>query len=325
LHDPVLENSLVLLLPFVTFAAAEQLGQGGYHGSGVLAVVTAGLYLGHRSPRRQTAATRLQGTEVWRVIEFLLESVVFALIGLQLPTVLERLPAGSTGTVAVAAVVALVVTIGSRFVWMYPATYLPRLIPKVAAHDPPPPWTYPTVLAWAGMRGVVSLAAAFGLPAGFPQKNLILFLTFVVVLGTLLIQGLTLPALIRALGVTGSEQQQDLIREAGAQHAAANAALARLEQDLEHDGFVPEDVVSRLREKAEIRQLGAWERLGGRGSADGTAIEPPTVSFRRLRRSMIDAEREVFIDLRDRGQIDDEVLMRVQRELDLEESILMRE
>jgi NhaP-type Na+/H+ or K+/H+ antiporter len=292
----------------------------------VLAVVTAGLYLGHRSPRRQTAATRLQGTEVWRVIEFLLESVVFALIGLQLPTVLRELPNSSVGSIVVAAVVALVVTIVARFVWMYPATYLPRKFPSAAAKEPPLPWTYPTVLAWAGMRGVVSLAAAFGLPdEGFPQKNVVLFLTFVVVVGTLLIQGLTLPALIRRLGVTGSEGQQDLIREAGAQHAAANAALARLDQELANDGSVPEDVVSRLREKAEIRQLGAWERLGGRGSPDGTAIEPPTISFRRLRRSMIDAERQVFIDLRDRGQIDDEVLLRVQRELDLEESILMRE
>jgi Na+/H+ antiporter len=325
LHDPVLENSLVLLLPFVAFAAAEQLGVGGYHGSGVLAVVAAGLYLGHRSPRRQTAATRLQGTEVWRVIGFLLESVVFALIGLQLPTVLRELPNDAVGTIVVAAVVALVVTIGARFAWMYPATYLPRMIPSVAAKDPRPPWTYPTVLAWAGMRGVVSLAAVFGLPDDIPQKNVLLFLTFVVVVGTLLIQGLTLPALIRRLGVTGSEEQQDLIREAGAQHAAANAALARLDQELASDGSVPEDVVSRLREKAEIRQLGAWERLGGRGSPDGAAIEPPTISFRRLRRSMIDAERQVFIDLRDRGQIDDEVLLRVQRELDLEESILARE
>jgi CPA1 family monovalent cation:H+ antiporter len=209
---------------------------------------------------------------------------------------------------------------------MYPATYLPRrLIARVGAKDPPPPWTYPTVLAWAGMRGVVSLAAAFALPADFPQRSVILFLTFVVVVGTLLIQGLTLPALIRRLGVVGTEEQQDLIREAGAQHAAANAALARLDQELANSAFVPDDVVSRLREKAEIRQLGAWERLGGRGSPDGVAIEPPTVSFRRLRRSMIDAEREVFIDLRDRGQIDDEVLMRVQRELDLEESILARD
>jgi CPA1 family monovalent cation:H+ antiporter len=324
LHDPVLENSLVLLLPFVTYAVAEELGRDEYHGSGVLAVVAAGLYLGHRSPRRLSAATRLQGVEVWRVIEFLLESVVFALIGLQLPTVLDELPAGSSGSVLVASVVVLVVTIASRFAWMYPATYL-RPLQRKESRDPPMPWTYPTVLAWAGMRGVVSLAAAFALPAGFPQRSLILFLTFVVVVGTLLIQGLTLPALIRWLGVTGTEEQQDLIREAGAQHAAANAALARLDQELAGNSFVPEDVVSRLREKAEIRQLGAWERLGGRGTPDGAAIEPPSVSFRRLRRSMIDAERDVFIDLRDRGQIDDQVLARVQRELDLEESILMRE
>ncbi len=325
LHDPVLENSLVLLLPFLAFAAAEELGWNGYHGSGVLAVVTAGLYLGHRSPRRLTAATRLQGTEVWRVIEFLLESVVFALIGLQLPRVLDALSERDPGTLVLAGAVALGVTILARFVWMYPGTYWPRVIPSVAAKDPKPPWTYPTVLAWAGMRGVVSLAAAYGLAETFPDRDLILFLTFVVVVGTLLIQGLTLPMLIRRLGVIGSEEQQDLIREAGAQHAAANAALARLDRELADNGTVPEDVVSRLREKAEVRQLGAWERLGGRGSTDGAAMEPPTVSFRRLRRAMIEAEREVFIDLRDRGQIDDEVLLRVQRELDLEESILARE
>jgi CPA1 family monovalent cation:H+ antiporter len=208
---------------------------------------------------------------------------------------------------------------------MYPGTYWPLLIPKIGARDTKPPWTYPTVLAWAGMRGVVSLAAASGLPETFPERDLIRFLTFVVVVGTLLIQGLTLPMLIRRLGVVGSEEQQDLIKEAGAQHAAANAALARLDRELADDGTVPEDVVSRLREKAEIRQFGAWERLGGRATPDGAAMEPPTVSFRRLRRAMIEAEREVFIDLRDRGQIDDEVLLRVQRELDLEESILARE
>jgi CPA1 family monovalent cation:H+ antiporter len=238
--------------------------------------------------------------------------------------VLDQLPEGSAGSVLAASAVALAVTIASRFAWMYPATYL-RPMQRKEAKDPPMPWTYPTVLAWAGMRGVVSLAAAFALPADFPQRSVILFLTFVVVVGTLLIQGLTLPALIRRLGVVGTEEQQDLIREAGAQHAAANAALARLDAELANSAFVPDDVVSRLREKAEIRQLGAWERLGGRGSPDGVAIEPPTISFRRLRRSMIDAEREVFIDLRDRGQIDDEVLVRVQRELDLEESILARD
>jgi monovalent cation/hydrogen antiporter len=323
LHDPVLENTVVLLTPFVGYAAAEELGWDSYHGSGVLAVVAAGLYLGHRSPRRQTAATRLQGTEVWRVIEFLLESVVFALIGLQLTAVVDGLAGRSSREVLIAAAVALGATIVARFVWVYPATYLPRRIPSIRARDPSPPWQYPTVLAWAGMRGVVSLAAAYALPPDFPERNLILFLTFVVVIGTLLLQGLTLPKLIRRLGVIGREEQQDMIREAGAQHAAANAALQRLDAEVAADGEVPEDVVSRLREKAELRQFGAWERLGGQGGG-GSAV-PPTVSYRRLRRAMIQAEREVFIDMRDRGEIDEEVLSRLQRELDLEESILDRQ
>ena len=317
LHDSVLENTLVLLVPFVGYAAAEEA-----HTSGVLGVVVAGLYLGHRSPRRQTAATRLQGTAIWRMVEFLLESVVFALIGLQLPTVLDDLSDRPTGELALAALVALGTVVTARFVWVYPATYLPRLIPRIQARDSDPPWTYPTVLGWAGMRGVVSLAAAFALPQDFPGRDLILFLTFVVVIGTLLLQGLTLPAVIRRLDVVGRDEQQDLVREAGAQHAAARAALERLERELAAGERVPDDVVARLREKAELRQFGAWERLGGRG---GEASEPPTVSFRRLRRAMIEAEREVFVDLRDRGQIDEEVLIRVQRELDLEEAILERD
>ena len=291
LHDPVLENSLVLLLPFVTYAAAEELGRDGYHGSGVLAVVAAGLYLGHRSPRRLTAATRLQGTEVWRVIEFLLESVVFALIGLQLPTVLDQLPEGSAGSV----LVGLRGRAGGDD--RVPVRLdVPGDVPAADAAERRRRTRrcrgrYPTVLAWAGMRGVVSLAAAFALPADFPQRSLILFLTFVVVVGTLLIQGLTLPALIRWLGVTGTEEQQDLIREAGAQHAAANAALARLDEELANSAFVPEDVVSRLREKAEIRQLGAWERLGGRGTPDGVGdraavrLVPPAAPVHDRRRA----------------------------------------
>ena len=356
LHDPVLENTLVLVLPFFGYAAAEQV-----HTSGVLAVVVTGLYLGHRSPR-QSPATRLQGTAVWQMLEFLLESVVFALIGLQLTTVVEDLGERPPSELVRASFVTLGVVIAARFVWMYPATYLPRLIPSVGARDPNPPWQYPTVLAWAGMRGVVSLAAAFALAPDFPERDLILFLTFVVVIGTLLIQGLTLPELIRRLGVVGREEQQDLVNEAGIQHAAANAAVARLEQLLDGNDEVPEDVVERLRQKAQARQLNAWERLGARanngsgatpagrrppsrsrfaagGRIDGSArpatvdgaepspgaIEPPTLAFRRLRRAMIEAEREVFVGARNSGRIDDEVLTRVQRELDLEETLLDRE
>ena len=211
LHDPVLENSLVLLLPFVTYAAAEELGRDGYHGSGVLAVVAAGLYLGHRSPRRQTAATRLQGTEVWRVIEFLLESVVFALIGLQLPTVLDQLPEGSAGSVLAASVVALAVTI------LLPVRLdVSGDLPAAAAAEGGGEGTAtsrgPTRRCWPGpaCAGWCRWRRRSRCRPTFPQRSLILFLTFVVVVGTLLIQGLTLPALIRWLGVTGTEEQQDL-------------------------------------------------------------------------------------------------------------------
>ena len=221
--------------------------------------------------------------------------------------------------------VTLGTVIAARFVWMYPATYLPRLIPSIAARDPAPPWTYPTVLAWAGMRGVVSLAAAFALPSDFPERDLILFLTFVVVIGTLLLQGLTLPALIRRLGVVGREEQQDLIKEAGAQHAAANAALAAAGR-----GAAPRTATCpRTWWPGCGRRRSCASSGPGSGSAAGRRgegyTEPPTVTFRRLRRAMIEAEREVFIEMRDRGQIDEEVLSRVQRELDLEESILQRD
>ncbi len=143
-------------------------------------------------------------------------------------------------------------------------------------------------------------------------------------IGTLVLQGLTLPALIRRLGVVGEESARDTLAEASAQHAAANAALQRLDALVGEDGTIPEDVVSRLREKAEIRQLTAWERLGGGQPGPGYR-ETPTASYRRLRREMLIAERTVFVQLRDRGRIDDDVLQRVQRELDLEEAMLARE
>jgi monovalent cation/hydrogen antiporter len=323
--DPMLENTVLLITPFVAYAAAERV-----EASGVLAVVVAGIYLGHQAPRSSTYATRLQGWAVWQLIEFLLESVVFVLIGLQIRTVLKELSGRSPGELIAAGSLVLGLVIGVRIVWMFPSTYLPRLLfRRIRERDPYPPWTYPVVLSWAGMRGVVSLAAAIALVPDFPARDLVLYLTFVVVIGTLLIQGLTLPRLIRLLGVTAQEEAADNLAEAAAQHAAANAALERLEALATEDGQqVPDDVVGRLREKAELRQLGAWERLGGSGGADvdgGAYAETPTASYRRLRRGMLAAERQVFLDLRDSGRIDDEVLRRVQHELDLEEALLARD
>lgn len=329
LRDPLVENTTALLTPFVAYLAAENEY---VHTSGVLSVVVAGLFIGHRSPRQSSYASRLQSRSLWRMVDFLLESVVFALIGLQLRSVVEALNAGersSEEVIRVAVIVTAVVIVG-RFVWVFPATYLPRKFNRrIADRDPGPPWQGPFVLSWAGMRGVVSLAAAFGLPltlddgTPLPGRDVVLFITFVVVIATLVLQGFTLPALIRRLGVVAAESAADNLAEAGAQQSAADAAIARL-ADLLAAGAdqVPEDVVNRLRERAELRALQAWERLGDTGP---NRVETPQEAYRRLRREMLAAERAVFVELRDAGRIDDEVLRRVQEELDLEEAILARD
>jgi Na+/H+ antiporter len=318
LTDAVLENTVILATPFLGYALADRI-----HASGELAIVVAGLILGHRSPSLQTYASRLQAIMIWKLTDFLLESVVFALIGLQLPSVLAGLSGHSIAELAglTAAVVAAVVM--ARFVWIYPATYLPRRFSRrIRQRDPAPTWRYPLVLSWTGMRGVVSLAAASALPAAFPHRDLILFLTFAVVVGTLMLQGLTLPAVIRRLGVTGADGAADTLAEAAAQHSAAKAGLSRLDVLLAARGRVPDEVVRRLRDRAETRQFAAWERIGGDPEPGS---ETPTGAYRRLLREMMQAERGVFIELRDAGRIDDEVLRRVQLELDLEEAMLARE
>jgi CPA1 family monovalent cation:H+ antiporter len=318
LTDPVVENTLMLLAPFIAFILAEAVDA-----SGVLAVVVAGLLIGHRLPKVATYASRLQAAALWKMIDFLLESVVFMLIGLQLG-LLGGLP-WSIAQLAGWAALATAVVIVARYVWVFPATYLPTLLSRrVRERDPAPPWQVPVVLGWAGMRGVVSIAAAYALPVGFPGRDLVTFLTFCVVIATLVLHGLTLPTVIRRLGVVAEEERRaDNLAEAGAQHTAINAAVGRLEELLAEDGDVPKEIVHRLRERAEVRSLAAWERLGG--SPDDSLRETPTAAYRRLRRDMLKAERAVFVRLRDEGRIDDEVLRRVQLELDLEEALMSRE
>jgi Na+/H+ antiporter len=319
LTDPVLENTLILLAPFLAFVPAEAI-----HASGVLAVVVAGLLIGHKLPKAATYASRLQAAAVWKVIDFVLESVVFVLIGLQLRTVLGGLQRWSILQLAGWAAIAVVVVIVVRYIWVFPSTYLPRMLSaRLRERDPAPPWQATVVVGWAGMRGVVSIAAAYALPDDFPAHDLVIFLTFCVVIATLVIQGFTLPTVIRRLGVAAEEERRaDDLAEAGAQHNAISAALIRLDELLDADEDVPEDIVHLLRERAEVRSLAAWERLGG---DEGGRRETPTAAYRRLRRAMLEAERGVFVRLRDEGRIDDEVLRRVQLELDLEEAMMARE
>ncbi|HEY7918669.1 MAG TPA: Na+/H+ antiporter [Streptosporangiaceae bacterium] len=322
LRDPLVESTLSLLTPFAAYLAADSL-----HVSGVLAVVVTGLYLGHHAGQAHFA-TRLQDMAVWRVTTFVLESVAFALIGLQLRPVLQDVGAQNPARLAAEAAIVLGAVIVSRIVWVFPSIYLPRwLVPRIRVQDPAPGWQATFVLSWAGLRGVISLAAAAALSSDVPQRNLLVFLTFTTVLGTLLVQGLTLPGLIRWLGVRAGpdEHRADVVAQATAQEAASEAGLRRLEELAAEDpAGAPPEVVERLRRLAGYRQAGAWERLpGSKPGADGGPL--PSAAFRRLRREMTTAERAEFIRLRDERQIDDEVLDEVLHHLDLEEAMLSRD
>ncbi|NJC74013.1 Na+/H+ antiporter [Planosporangium thailandense] len=315
---PLIDNSVSLLTPWVVYAPAELL-----HASGVVAVVVAGLYLGHRYPTLVSAASRLQMAAFWRMVTFILEGIVFLLVGLQLRFIVQDLNE-SVGLVALATVVTLVVVVVARFVWMYPATYLVRLVPRIRRRDPVPAMQYPTVIAWAGMRGVITLAAALALPrtlaGGRPYpRELFVWLAFSVIVGTLVLQGMTLPAVARWLRIGGDDPKEDALAEAAVQQEATRAARARLERETSLDGQVPQAVLARLHTLLADRANLAWERLGGRRR------ETPSEAYSRLRRTMIEAEREVFRRARDEGRIPEEVLRRAQRDLDLEESLLERE
>ncbi len=315
LGDAVLESAVGLVVPFVTYLLAEEL-----HASGVLAVVIAGLYLGHKATEGGFA-TRLQDQAVWKALDTLLESLVFALIGLQLAIVVGTLTLG-VGLLVAASVAVLAATVLARFLWVFPTTYLTRLVPRVRTRDPSPPWQIPAVISWAGMRGVVTLAAAFAIDPTMPGRDVVLFLAFIVTVGTLLLQGLTLPTVIRRLGVLDAGSAEDALSEAAAKQAAAEAALNRLRtlaEDAEHP--VPDHVRAQLRSWAEQRSNGAWERLG---RPDEEIGEAPSVAFVRLRRAMLGAERETFVRFRDENRIDDAVLRGMLRELDYEEAMLDR-
>jgi monovalent cation/hydrogen antiporter len=324
LDDPLVESAVGLVAPFIIYLAAEQI-----HGSGVLAVVVAALILGQKSTRA-SYATRLQDQAVWKAAQLVLESFAFLLIGLQLPKVISELKGITASVIAISSVSVLATVIVVRIVWMYVFAYLPRrLSSRLREREQTPTPAQVFVVAWAGMRGVVSLAAAFGVPmttlsgAPFPGRPHLVFLTFVVVIGTLLLHGLTLPWLIKRLGVQGDEAHTDAVAAAAAQDKAARAAADRLDELLaeEEVSDVHERAADVLRGWNTRRRNSAWERLG-RGAED--IGESPASAFRRLRLEMLAAERATFIAERDSGHIDDEVLRSLLHGLDLEEATLNR-
>ncbi|MFD5051733.1 Na+/H+ antiporter [Streptomyces tendae] len=323
LTEALLQNTLSLLIPFVAYAVAEQV-----HASGVLAVVVVALYLGHRA-WEVDFATRLQEEAVWKMVAFVLESAVFALIGLQLPVVLKGLGEYEGIDAAWYALAVFLVVAVARFVWVYPATFLPRLSARVRAREGDLSWKGPFVIGWAGMRGVVSLAIAFSIPLTvhggepFPERNLILFLTFTTVIGTLVVQGVSLPPLIRLLKFPAHDVQAETLAEANAQAQASRVAELRLDELLADErNALPAPLADRLRMVLERRRNAVWERLGQVNSVTGETVDD---TYRRLSREMISAEREVFVRLRDGRYIDDEMLRTLLRRLDLEEAAAYRE
>ena len=320
IDDPPIEICLSLLTPFAAYLPAERLGL-----SGVLAVVTAGLYHGWRLPEITTSSTRLQAGPVWETIEFLLNGFIFILIGLQLPEVLSALSKYSTAQLVWYGGVMSLAVILIRIIWVYPATYLPRWLSKnLRERDPSPPWQYVAIVAWTGMRGMVSLAAALAIPltignhTPFPGRELILFLTFCVILATLVVQGLTLPPLTRWLGV---EDDGALQREERSARLKANeAALARLDEIAKSEAG-RDGLLERLREeyKDRIRQLETADSENGGPYRGLFSSEYDHLAHEALR-----VERGTLIRLRNERVINDETLRRIQHDVDLAEARLSR-
>ena len=330
-EDPSVQNTVSLLTPFVSYLLAEESPPylwhyfglpGELHFSGVLAVVTTGLYWGRRGQSVISSGTRLQGYAVWELMTFLLNGLIFVLIGLQLRNVVQQLGEYSAGEIISYAVLVSLTVVLVRMAWVFPATYIPRWASRrIRERDPSPPWRAVMVIAWTGMRGVISLAAALALPlqtasgAQFPDRDLIIFLTFCVILATLVVQGLSLPVLIRALGL-----EDDHIGDKEETHGrirVAEAALERLEELADED-WVREDTAERIRGLYNYRR----NRFASRFEGDPGGVEERSSAYQLLMAELLGAQRQRLVRMRDEGKIGDEVMHRIERELDLEESRL---
>ena len=311
LDNPPAELTISLMTGYLAFVPAELLGA-----SAVLAAVTAGVYLGWHTPELTTAQVRLQGAAVWEIAQYLLNALLFVLIGLQLPVVLDALEDIPVATLLGYAAAVSLAVIAVRFAWVFAVLLAPSAVALRVES-----WREAVFVSWAGMRGAVSLAAALALPlqtdadGAFPGRDLILFLTFACILVTLVGQGLTLPFLIDALGL--EDDGLDERENTKARIKAAEAAIARLDV-LAQEEWVREDTAQRLRGLYTFRA----DRFRARFGDDEDEIEGRSQDFQRLRRELLDAEREALLDLRRSGVIGNDVWLAVSRDLDLEDERL---
>jgi Na+/H+ antiporter len=319
--EPRVEIMLSVLTPFVAYWPPELLG-----GSGVLATVTTGLYISWNGLRLISAPTRLQGIFFWDFLIYMIEGLIFLLTGLQAHALVAGLKTHALSELAISGAIVSGVVIVTRFVWMFPAVYLPRLLShSLASRDPSPPWQWPFVLAFTGVRGIVSLAAALAIPlttgdgSPFPDRDLILVIAFVVVLVTLVGQGLTLPWVVRALGLENAgrrEEDEQRIEELHARRAAIEAAGIRLDA-LAADSSMPPDVIARLRAHHQQRLAQNLIRSG-----DSAELRRNVVKGDQLELLLIAAERDLINGKYRQGELKDETRRRLERELDLRDAQL---
>jgi monovalent cation/hydrogen antiporter len=317
-RDPRVEITLSLMTPYVAFWVPAQLG-----GSGVLATVATGLFVSWNGPLLIPAVTRLQGIFFWDLVVYLLEGFIFLAMGLQARTLLDGIDLPALGEIAFDVLLVTAVAAAARLLWVFPAAYLPRwLNPALARRDPVPPWPWLFFLGFTGVRGVVSLAAALGLPlmtaagAPFPFRDLILFVTFGVIAVTLVGQGLVLPQVVRWLGLasaSAAEREEERAAEHAAREEALKVTQSRLEA-LTAGKELPEESLSSLRVRHEYRS----SRLPKRGE-DGTGHAAAALAA-DIRTALIEAERRHLFQLLQEGRITDEARRRIERELDLEEA-----
>ena len=313
IRNVAINTTTSLMAPFIAYLPAEAI-----HASGVLAVVVTGLVMGTKAPSMPNGAARLSQRSNWNTVQFLLENSVFLLIGLQVRTIIDGVQDDSLGAgrIWTGCAIILLAVLLLRPVWVFPATYLPRLIPAIRRNDPAPPWQYAAIVSWAGMRGVVTLAAVLVLPPDLEHRSVLVLAAMVVVGGTLTLQGFTLPALVRLLRVQGPDPREDALNQASLMQLATAAGVERL-QEL-RTGSDPPEVVAMLTRRTQERGLAAWERLG-RPSAEAAT---PSQRYAQLRLAMLDAERARVLELRRGGEYAHEVLSEVLDRLDVEESML---
>lgn len=317
-HNPTTDTTLTFLAPYVAYLLAESIEV-----SGVLAVVAAGLFMSWNSSEIFSQQTRLQANGSWNTVIFILNGIIFILIGLQLPEIMRNIEEYSMGEmIKYGAIVSLAVIVG-RIIWVYPGTYLPRwLSASIRKREPEPRLSLVSIVAWSGMRGIVSLAAALALPlttdsgAPFPHRNLIIFITFCVIFSTLVLQGLTLRPLIKWFGIKPDDDEHKA--EQNARLLIASSVIEHIEEN--YSLALSDEVLNQIKSKYEIRIQRMRKDEEKRKLDENTIIE-----FQRIQQELLERERRTLLDMRRKGEISEEALKKIEYELDLEETRLMLE